>query len=281
MFATILLTLAVGVASWQASRPCRPVTGEKNLRMYLEAASAVDSHGTVSVRLCLVPGAAGVASYSATLTFDSTMAHVTRVDVSGGMQVANANAPGNVRLAGAAPAGFHAGGLAVAQLKVLHGRSLPTIRVVLREASSPTGASVLADARVSGYSSTDPSLGVVQLTTRSASSRQARTTNTIAPHIDSIAPSAAHIDNESVVGVVIHGTGFSPTGNVVLFDAATINDLASEQGGTILRFIVPTTIPAHDTVQARRIEAGKYQIRVRSHSATSNAVTFIVRDSDR
>jgi hypothetical protein len=278
---TLLLALVGGVAPSQASRPCRVAASEKSVRMYVEQVSSVDSHGMASVRLCLAPGAAGVGSYSATLTFDSTMARVTRVDVSGGMQVANANVAGNVRIAGAAPTGFHAGALAVARLTILRGRSLPKIRVVLREASSPTGASVLAGAKVSGYPSSDRSLGVVQATTDMSSGDRPRGINAAAPHIDSITPRAAHIDNESVLDVVLHGTGFLPTGNVVLFDAAIINDLASEQGGTILRFIAPTTIPPHGNVQARRVDAGKYAVRVRAHSATSNSVTFTVREPDR
>src|SRR4051812_8613556 len=163
MLTPILVMLAVALSQLQgATKPCSERAVGRSTRLYLEAAGAPDTAGVAAFRLCLAAPTAGVGSYSATLSFDSTAARVTRVDVSGGMQVANANVGGKVRLAGAAPAGFRSGALATVRLKLLRGRSLPRIRLALNEASSPAGVSVIASAKVSGYPPSDSKLGVVE-----------------------------------------------------------------------------------------------------------------------
>src|SRR4051812_25801667 len=112
MLTPILVMLAVALSQLQgATKPCSERAVGRSTRLYLEAAGAPDAARVAAFRLCLAAPTAGVGSYSATLTFDSTAARVTRVDVSGGMQVANANVGGKVRLAGGARAGGRAGAL--------------------------------------------------------------------------------------------------------------------------------------------------------------------------
>ena len=102
-----------------------------------------------------------------------------------------------------------------------------------------------------------------------------------APHIDSIAPSSGKIDNESVFEATLYGRGFVSDGSTVQFDAATVERPVTENGGTILKFIVPTMIPAHGTVQFHRVEAGRFTVKVLTPSGTSHAVTCTVRGEDR
>jgi hypothetical protein len=275
------MTLTVPAAP-MAPKPCS-VSGSANLaRLFIEAARPRAADTVMSVRLCLIPPRGGVGSYSAMVTFDSTALHATRVDVSGGMQVANANVTGIIRLAGAAPAGFLAGPLATITFRRAPGSAEPRIRLTLAEANSPTGVSVIAGVSVSGYPATDSTLGRVQTTAIAVSSEATGLTpKGVVPHVDSIAPRSGQLDAESVLDLTIYGKGFTAAGNSVLFDAATVEGLMSELNGRVLRFMAPTLIPGDGKGQSRRIAPGKYQVRVRTNSGTSNAVTFTVRGDDR
>jgi len=265
---------------------CGTTVTAEGAHVFLEAVIPVEKKDTlVSVRLCLVPPRARVGSYSATLTFDSTQMRVLRVDVSGGMQVANVNDPGSIRLAGAAPGGFPRGPLATIAFKPSRGKALGKIRVTLIEANSPTGATLLADSKVSGYPLSDRTLGVIQQKSGAVVSQSNRTSiassTTGVPRIDSMVPNNGHIDAEGVLDVLVYGRGFAARDNSVLFDAATVDGLASDNGGTVIHFMAPTMIPEHGNTQRRRVGAGTYAVKVRTPGGTSNAVTFTVRGGDR
>lgn len=283
--------LVVAGAIRFAEPPAAPVCAvvgsgtAKGAQLFLEAVKPLAKDTVLSARLCLVPPKAGVGSYNAMLTFDSTVMRAVRVDVSGGMQAKNMTVPGVIKLAGAAPNGFARGPLATIVFKLLTGKSLAKVRVTLVEANTPGGASLLADSKVAGYPPTDRTLGVIEST---PSGQGAGGTHILprgstlgAPHIDSISPNSGKIDPESVLEVTLYGKGFAAEGNTVLFDAATVEKPVSENGGTILKFIVPTMIPAHGNVQPHRVEAGKFTVKVLAPAGTSNAVRFTVRGEDR
>jgi hypothetical protein len=256
----------------------------KGALLFLEAVKPAAKDTVVTARLCLVPSRAGVGSYHATLTFDSTMMRALRVDVSGGMQAKNMNIPGIIKLAGAAPGGFARGPLATIVFKPLKGRTLAKIRLTLVELNAPSGAGLLEGAKVAGYPSTDRALGLIEPHPEAHGAGGTRVlpgTTSEAPHIDSISPSSGKIDPESVLEVALYGNGFAAEGNTVLFDVATVERPVVENGGTVLKFIIPTMIPAHGNVQLHRVESGTFTVRVVTPSGTSNPVRFTVRGEDR
>ena len=165
--------------------PCAAGAGvaTKGARLFIEAVKPSAADTVLTARLCLIPPESGVGSYTATLTFDSSAMRAVRVDVSGGLQAKNTSVAGVIKLAGAAPRGFGRGPLATIVFWRPKKKQLAPIRVTLVEVSSTTGATLLADSRVSGYPSSDAALGVVgaprQTTGSSASTR-------VPPHIDSI-----------------------------------------------------------------------------------------------
>jgi hypothetical protein len=94
------------------------------------------------------------------------------------------------------------------------------------------------------------------------------------PHIDSLVPTRAKAAGVgALLPITIHGSGFHPDGNVVLFAGAEIADLQSADG-TSLRFALPSSLPATGEVPPRMIGAGRYEIRVRTSTGTSNPMEF-------
>jgi hypothetical protein len=171
--------------------------------------------------------------------------------------------------------------LATIAFKPVKGNTLGKIRLMLIEANSPAGAPLLADAKVAGYPSSDRTQGVVAAPVKgSAGSRMGVGAPLAMPHIDSIRPSSGKVDPESVLEVTLYGRGFAD-GNTVLFDAATVERSVSEAGGTILKFIVPTMIPARGRSPLRRVEAGKFAVQVLTRAGMSNAVSFTARGEER
>lgn len=253
-------------------------------QFFIEPVRSAARDTVLMARLCVIPPKSGVGSYQATLTFDSTAMRAVRVDATSGMQATNITVPGLIKFAGAAPSGFARGLLATIAFKPSKGTALGKIRLTLIEANSIKGAPLLASSRVAGHPATDRTLGVIETKATKPGTILQRPSPSVAtaivPHIDSISPSSGKIDPESVVEVALYGRGFAE-GNVVLFDAATVERPVAEEGGTILRFIVPTMIPAHGNVQLHRVEAGRYSVKVQSASGTSNVVTFTVRGEDR
>jgi hypothetical protein len=279
----LIYASVVGLAIAPAPVCAAPRIGPINVaQFFVEPVKTAARDTLVTARLCLVPPRSGVGSYQATLAFDSTVMRVVRVELSNGMQAKNATVPGVIRLAGAAPAGFTRGPLATLAFKAKHGAVLGKIRLTLREVNSISGVTLLANTTVSGHPSTDRTLGVIEKPAKPGTvARHPSPIVAIAvPRIDSISPTGASIDPESVVEVTLYGSGFAE-GDVVLFDAAAVQRPVAEEGGTILRFIVPTMIPAHDGVQPHRVEAGRLSVKVRSADGTSNAVMFTVRGGDR
>ncbi len=283
----VILIAAAWATRIVAPAPVCSVPGSvttKGAHLFVERVGPAASDATVSARLCLVPPKAGVGSYHATLTFDSTAMRAVRVDVSGGMQAKNMSVPGAIKLAGAASSGFARGPLATIIFRPLNGKALAKIRLTLVELTTPRGADLLGAAKVAGYPPADRTLGLIEASPsrRTADGTQSPpATSLTAPHIDSIAPTSGKVDPESVLEVALYGRGFAADRSTVLFDAATVDRPVSENGGTVLKFIVPTMIPAHGKVQLHRVEAGTFMVRVRTPSGTSNAVRFTVRGEDR
>jgi hypothetical protein len=210
----------------------------------------------IGARLC-VTSVTPVGSYTAVVAYDSTRVRVARVETAGDMQVSNTQVTGIVRFAGASPGGFRNGVLATIFFKPVAGRTTGRIAVTISEVSSTNGASLLADTRTVGW----------PVATKVAAR----------PVIDSIIPRAAEISHERVTDVVLYGKGFTESGNSVDFGGAEVSGLASEKGGTVIRFLAPTEVPAKGARQMQRLAPGRIQVRVRHGGGSSNPVTFTVR----
>lgn len=248
-------------AAGNAQTPCSPSRAVRATRFHAEVLPSAPRDTVIIARLCLTPDARGVGSYMAIISWDSTRVRAQRVDAVGGMQVANARVPGTIRIAGASPGGFAAGQLALVTFKPLGSRRLDELMLAVTEVSTPAGASVLAETVVDGW----PAKAQRQPVTQPAK-------------IDSISPRSAVVGAERVTDLVLYGRGFAANGNTVLFGDASIADLLSESGGTILRFTAPTFIPGRGTASGHRVSAGPLLVRVKHAGGTSNAVTFTVRE---
>ncbi|HET9425504.1 MAG TPA: hypothetical protein VFO55_09045 [Gemmatimonadaceae bacterium] len=247
-----------------AQSECTPASGAA-MRFHIQPVTVGARDTVVRARVCLTTRAPGIGSYMATIAYDSTKMRSVRVDVTGGMQVANARVPGAIRIAGASPGGFATGQLALLTFKPLVGKALGRLTISVTEASTPAGASVLGNVKVQGWPTTAPSAAV----------RLSK------PVVDSISPRAGEVSAEEVTDLVLYGKGFAVTGNVVQFDGAEVAGLLSERGGTVLRFTAPTWIPARGKSAAHRVVPGRVQVRVKHAGGVSNAVTFTVREEGR
>lgn len=251
---------APAVARAQA---CPKQVTTSDTRFFIEPVASGARDTVVVARVCLAASPSGIGSYMATITYDSTRMRVIRVDVSGGMQVANTRVAGTIRLAGASPGGFSTGRLATMTFKPTGSRALSRIGLVVSEASTPGGASLMGGMRVHGWPANEKA------------GQAGR------PAVDSISPRSAEVGHERVTDLVLYGRRFAPAGNTVVFDGVEVMGLLSESGGTIVRFAAPTQIPARGNTPAHRVNAGRVQVRLKHPGGTSNAVAFTVREGDR
>ncbi|MEO5568627.1 MAG: cohesin domain-containing protein [Gemmatimonadaceae bacterium] len=254
----LLAAPAVGGA-----QACPKKVAKSETRFFIAPVASGPRDTVVVARVCLTASAKGIGSYMATITYDSTRLRVVRVDVSGGMQVANSRVAGTIRLAGASPGGFSSGQLVSVRFKPARSRTLGRIALVVSEASTPGGASLMGETRGQGWPA------------------DAKADQAAGPSVDSISPRAAEVGHERVTDLVLYGRRFAPAGNTVVFDGVEVTGLLSEAQGTIVRFAAPTWIPARGSSPAHQVKAGRVQVRLKHPGGTSNAVVFTVRDGDR
>jgi hypothetical protein len=247
---------AAAVATAGAQAPCTRKVAPSTAVVFIEPAPAGDRDSVRVARVCLA-SAKLIGSYTGTISYDSTRMRVERVETRGGVQAANARTAGFIRIAGAAPNGFTNGVLATIAFRPRAGRTLSRIALTLSEINTTNGISLLGEARSIGW----PAVSTVRT----------------APVIDSIRPRSAEISHERVTDVVLYGRGFAQVGNTIDFGGARVVDLASEKGGTVIRFLAPTEVPADGARAAHRMEPGRIEVRVRHAGGVSNRVTFTVR----
>lgn len=201
----------------------------------------------------------------ATIGYDSTVMRVSRVETPAGMQAVNSRAAGTIRLAGAAPAGFANGQLAIITFRPSRATALGRLTLTVSEVNTPAGESILALTRTQGW----------PVKTVSTSLNAGR------PVLDSITPRGGEVSPERVTDIVLHGHGFAASGNTVMFDGAEVTGLLSERAGTVIRFTAPTWIPARGNSPAHRVVPGAVDVRVKTAAGSSNPLTFRVREEDR
>jgi hypothetical protein len=218
--------------------------------------------GSVRARVCVDPGKSTIGSYALSAGYDAQIMRAVAVEGTSGMQASNVQTAGVVRLAGATPNGLSKGELAVVVFELIRGATAGDVTLHPTEISTPSGSSLLASTRVVNH-------------------RAKTAVVSAAPHIDSITPRSAEVSNDRVTDLVIHGAGFAITGNVVVFDGAIIDSVASDAGGTIIRFAAPTIIPAHGDQTPHRVRPGRVTVRVRTAAGLSNPVIFTARGDDK
>ena len=242
--------------------PCAKPPAGTETRFFIEPVTVASRDTVISARLCVVPGAKGLGSYMATLTYASSRFNVVSVETTGGMQAANSRTPGVIRIAGASANGFSAGPLATIRFSRRGSSMAVPVTLSVTEASTVTGASLAGETIAVGWPA-----GVIAPVQR--------------PSIDSISPRSGEVGPDRVTDIIIYGKGFAPSGNTVVFAGADVTGLLSEQNGTILRFGAPSHVPGRNGAGTRRIESGSVEVRVKHRGGTSNAVTFIVKEDDR
>jgi guanyl-specific ribonuclease Sa len=240
-------------------------------------------------------------SFHVAIDYDTNAATVVRaLAAANGMQAVNANIPGTIEVAGVAPAGFASGLLTTIALRNRSRSEAVAFKLTLIELSTTAGDDVRRTALISGFPAGDPALGGVGPARRMADSArrleaQASASAAAAPpeapptankktliwiapapRVDSLAPSGARLAGDAVVEVVVHGGGFTFSGNVVVFGSTEIGPVPSANG-TTLRFTVPTTLPSHGEVPPMRVSPGEFPVRIRNGNGESNAMTFTVR----
>jgi hypothetical protein len=236
-----------------AQTPCAKAAAPTTTAFYIESAENGPRDSVVVARLCL-SSRRQLGSYTAVLTYDTTRLRIANVRTTGGMQVSNAVVAGVIRLAGASPSGFANGVLASIAFRPLRGRGLGRVTVSIPEANTTSGSSLLREVRVTGWPTTN--------------------TPVARPVIDSIRPRSAEVSQARVTDVVLYGKGFAEAENTVTFGGAEVTGLVSERGGTIIRFLAPTEVPARGSSPSHRITEGRIEVRVRHAGGSSNAVIF-------
>jgi hypothetical protein len=262
--------LLAGTAASGQTAPCRAHKESAALsRVSLEAPPVRRGDTLHTVRVCLHPArSVSIGSFHVVLEYDSTRFRAVRfVQGRSGTMVANLTRPGRTDVAGASPSGFEAGELLSVVFADAHRSKRAPVAMVLRllELNATQGESLLASADAAGIGTLKSSPPVPEpLRPKSAET----------PHIDSLVPARAKTAGPGgLVPVTIHGSGFHPDGNVVLFAGAEIAELQSADG-TSLRLVLPSSLPATGEVPPRMIGAGRYEIRVRTSTGTSNPMEF-------
>lgn len=99
------------------------------------------------------------------------------------------------------------------------------------------------------------------------------------PHLSRLMPRSTTLAALAAGGTIwvdVQGRRFYAAHNSVSFGPVRLKDVASREGGTHLRFAVPTEFRSSGEVPPRRVGAGSYQIRVTTPLGTSNALTFTI-----
>jgi hypothetical protein len=95
------------------------------------------------------------------------------------------------------------------------------------------------------------------------------------PHIDRLAPDSVMLSNGLVVEVAVRGHGFAPGKpgmNTVTVGDVELTSVPASDDGTELRFVVPERGVARGDAAPLPIDAGAYDVRIRTASGVSNAV---------
>ena len=254
------LTLAtLGAEALRAQAGCpTTVPAGSPARVSLTTVAGARHDTLTKVRICLAfPPGMTVGSFHLEISYDSLRATATATQAaSTGTQAANLLVPGKVAIAGAAPTGFAHGTLHTITFR-RRGGAVGAMQLTLIELNAVDGGSLLPRAVV---------LGLGGASTPAAA-------RAAAPVLARLEPSTTALVPGGVAQVMIHGSGFTSTGNVVMFGAAVLGELPSSDGST-LRLLVPNAWPSSGEAPPRVIDPGVYPIRVRNTGGLSNTISL-------
>jgi hypothetical protein len=97
-----------------------------------------------------------------------------------------------------------------------------------------------------------------------------------APHIDALVPDSARVARNSVVEIVIRGSGFepgSPGRNTVALGPITLNQVPANQAGSEIRFVIPDRYATNNEAPPRPLAPGTYAVTVETVNGKSNSVS--------
>jgi hypothetical protein len=115
-------------------------------------------------------------------------------------------------------------------------------------------------------------LGVALLATTACSAFQK---NDGTPHIDRLAPDSVMLASGLVVEVAVRGHGFAPGKpgmNTVTVGDVELTNVPANDDGTEVRFVVPERAPSRGDAAPLPIDAGSYDVRIRTAVGLSNAM---------
>jgi hypothetical protein len=99
------------------------------------------------------------------------------------------------------------------------------------------------------------------------------------PYIETVRPDSVMLAAGAVVEVVVRGRGFAPGipgRNTIQLGDATITNVPASDDGKEIHVVIPDRVALRGEAAPLPLEAGRYDLRVRTSAGTSNAVTMRV-----
>ena len=272
---------------------CDMPKGAARAAAFIELPERVEPRDTVvEARICLRmrDPKIRIGSYHGVVTWDSTKARLVDVEKGRmGMRLENTTKAGMVDFAGAFPAGFDDRAALTLELSLAKAGKLPPMTLHMYELNEVRGTVLTPMLSVTGYPATIRTVAgrvrkdtaVVARSSATDSSKKRSSSSGVSSslvatkvQITSVSPAEPRIGTE----VVVRGTGFTPTGNTIQLGRIEIRDLPSANGGTLIRFTLPTELPSRGEVPPKVISGGEYTVVVRNARGVSNTLRFTVRD---
>jgi hypothetical protein len=99
--------------------------------------------------------------------------------------------------------------------------------------------------------------------------------SSLEPYIETVRPDSVMLAPGAVVEVVVRGRGFvpgTPGRNTIQLGEATITGVPASADGREIRVVIPDRVALGGDAAPLPLEAGRYNLRVRTSAGTSNAV---------
>ncbi|MBV6522019.1 MAG: hypothetical protein MNPFHGCM_02163 [Gemmatimonadaceae bacterium] len=97
--------------------------------------------------------------------------------------------------------------------------------------------------------------------------------------ISELVPDSAAVPRNSVVEVLIRGSGFepgTPGRNVVELGPVRLTAVPANETGTEIRFVIPDRVTGQSEAPPRPLMPGSYPVRVTTAAGVSNSISFKV-----
>jgi hypothetical protein len=101
----------------------------------------------------------------------------------------------------------------------------------------------------------------------------------VEPYIETVRPDSVMLAPGAVVEVVVRGRGFAPGTpgrNTIQFGDATITGVPASADGREIHLVIPDRVPLRGDAAPLPLEAGRYNLRVKTSAGISNDVSVRV-----